>query len=208
MDNDLEFLCVQFKKEVGVQGAIVTWLVLSSLGAAPVGKGFSPKRAVFDFGEPRSERRWVAVNDGVMGGVSEGRLRATGDGTVAFEGNLSLANNGGFASVRSRAQRVDLSQGSGLSLLVRGDGRRYKLGLKNDAFPDGVTYRAAFETEPGEWRTIRLRFADFVPSYRGRIVRDARPLDLARVASFDLMISDKQAGPFRLELSRIEAFED
>jgi len=39
------------------------------------------------------------VNDGVMGGVSDGRFRVTERQTLEFYGTLSLENNGGFASV-------------------------------------------------------------------------------------------------------------
>ena len=42
---------------------------------------------------------WRAVNDSVMGGVSMGRMVKAED-TLRFDGELSLENNGGFASVR------------------------------------------------------------------------------------------------------------
>ena len=41
------------------------------------------------------------MNDGVMGGVSDGRFRVTERQTLEFYGTLSLENNGGFASVSS-----------------------------------------------------------------------------------------------------------
>jgi hypothetical protein len=39
-----------------------------------------------------------------MGGVSEGKLKITDAKTLDFFGNLSLKNNGGFASVRTKAK--------------------------------------------------------------------------------------------------------
>ena len=45
---------------------------------------------------------WYAVNDNVMGGVSRGFFAVTENETGAFTGQLSLQNNGGFSSVRTR----------------------------------------------------------------------------------------------------------
>ncbi|MBM4058506.1 MAG: hypothetical protein FJ275_09770, partial [Planctomycetes bacterium] len=56
-------------------------------------------RTLLDFPGPEAARQWQAVNDGVMGGVSDGRFRITDEGTLQFFGTLSLENNGGFASV-------------------------------------------------------------------------------------------------------------
>ena len=49
---------------------------------------------------PRLEE-WVVVNDGVMGGLSEGRVDADA-GYLVFNGTLNT-RGGGFASVRSRS---------------------------------------------------------------------------------------------------------
>ena len=57
-------------------------------------------KVIIDFRTPDSGY-WTIVNDGVMGGVSDGRFRITADQTMEFFGTLSLENNGGFASVRS-----------------------------------------------------------------------------------------------------------
>lgn len=159
---------------------------------------------LFDFGQPRSVGEWGAINDGVMGGLSTGGLRPTQQGTAVFTGVVSLENNGGFASVRSIPGEYDLSGYQGLSVRVRGDGRTYKLNLKTDRSFDGVLYRVPFETLDGEWQTIELPFSDFLPTFRGRVLREATPLDLSRVASVGLMISDKQDGPFRLEVAWIK----
>ena len=56
-------------------------------------------RTLFDFAKPDAAQAWQPVNDGVMGGVSDGRFRITDRGTMEFLGTLSLENNGGFASV-------------------------------------------------------------------------------------------------------------
>jgi NADH dehydrogenase [ubiquinone] 1 alpha subcomplex assembly factor 1 len=86
---------------------------------------------------------------------------------------------------------------------VRGDGKRYKLNLRTSDGFDGVVYQAAFETQPGAWLTAELPLSDFAPRLRGRPASGM--LDRAHVSSLGLLISDRQAGPFRLEVEPIAA---
>lgn len=160
---------------------------------------------LFDFSDPRSARRFSAVDDRVMGGVSQSALRA-GDGVAAFAGDLSTEQNGGFASVRSEPAPVDLAGYAGIALRVRGDGRTYKLRIRTDRRRDGVSYQAAFATTDGVWTTVRLPFASFHPTYRGVAQPEAGPLDAAAVQSFGLLVADEQVGAFRLELGWMRAF--
>ena len=53
-----------------------------------------------DFGKIKDSKRWNIINDGVMGGLSEGKTWTTDD-SVTFQGTVSLENNGGFSSYRS-----------------------------------------------------------------------------------------------------------
>ena len=69
-------------------------------------------------------KNWMAVNDGVMGGVSRSRPEVSSRDTLVFTGNLSLENNGGFASVRHVSEPFELDQGAGVLLRVKGDGKK------------------------------------------------------------------------------------
>ena len=140
---------------------------------------------------------WGSLDDGVMGGVSVSRLeRAEGAGesggaALLFQGVISTANSGGFASVRNRdfSPPVDCSSFSGLALKVKGDGQRYKLYLRTDAGWDAVAYGASFDTRAGEWQTIQLPWSDFKPIFRARTVTNAKPLDMGCIRSLQLMLS-------------------
>lgn len=44
-----------------------------------------------------------------------------------------------------------------------------------------------------------------MPSLRGRVLTDVPALDPAKVVSVGFLISDKQAGPFKLEVAWIKA---
>lgn len=55
---------------------------------------------IHNFDNPGSTQDWHPINDGVMGGVSTSRLTFDLAGHAVFEGDVSLQNGGGFASVR------------------------------------------------------------------------------------------------------------
>ena len=151
--------------------------------------------------------RWTSVNDVVMGGLSRSELVLTSRGTALFRGNVSLENYGGFASVRTSPYPYRLGGSEGVVLRVRGDGQRYQLRFRTDANWDGVAYQAGFDTVPDDWRLIRIRFADCTPIFRGRRVPDAPSLDGRLIQQIGLLIADKQAGPFQLEIDWIKAYK-
>lgn len=151
--------------------------------------------------------RWDVVNDVVMGGVSTGRAAPLDGGGVRFEGELSLDNNGGFASIRSARAALPLAGAEGLRVTVLGDGRVWQLTLRRSDVPiRGGSYRAAIETTAGEVTTHELAWADFQATSFGRPIPGAPPLSagLDRVVSIGLLVADKQPGPFAIELRSVE----
>jgi hypothetical protein len=192
-----------------VTAICLTLLVLTTSAAmtdaAPGRPGEEFTMSLIDFAAPEMSA-WRPVHDGVMGGVSRGGIAATTEGTALFTGDLSLDNPGGFASVRRRIDGSALADQDGLALRVRGDGRSYQLRLRTDDRFDGAAYRAEFPTEEGRWQTVRLPFASFEPTFRGRILRDAPPLAPGRVRQIAFMLADKQAGPFDLEIAWIAVY--
>lgn len=149
---------------------------------------------------------WRIVDDGVMGGLSKGRVSFTDEGTMRFEGTLSLENNGGFSSVRTGTIALDLGKASGLKLRVRGDGRTYQLRLSTDARYRGmeVSFRAEFPTVADEWTEVMIPFTAFTGGWRGRDLPD-QTLDPAKIARLGLLLGDKKPGPFSLEVDWIRA---
>ncbi len=163
------------------------------------GDAMSQSQNLIDFTDA-DRSQWYVINDGVMGGISQSVIRKTTRQTAVFAGDLSLENNGGFASVRADVGNQDLSAYSGLEIRVRGDGRTYQLRLRtNDGF-DGVAYRAYFDTRDGEWLETTIPFSEFVPTFRGRTLGDQPPLDLSRIQQVAFMLSDKKPGAFSLEI--------
>jgi NADH dehydrogenase [ubiquinone] 1 alpha subcomplex assembly factor 1 len=158
---------------------------------------------LFDFSDPASVASWSPIDDGVMGGVSQSRLRHDTAGHAVFAGHVSFENNGGFASVRCRPGDLGRQDVVAYLLHVLGDGKRYKLNLRTDDGFDGVNYQARFDPPAGAWTSCRLASADFLPTWRGKPVADAPPLDTARVRQIGLMIADRQEGSFRLAVRSI-----
>lgn len=153
---------------------------------------------------PDSPGHWYAIGDTVMGGISAGRMSYDPQAHCVFSGVVSLAHGGGFASVRSPVTAAVGSSGETFLLTVRGDGKRYKFSVRTHADVDGVSYQAAFEPPTGEWTLVRLAAADFVPTWRGRIVDNAATLKPSCVRQIGLLIADRQAGAFRLEVRAVE----
>jgi hypothetical protein len=156
-----------------------------------------------DFSRPDAAAAWVAIDDGVMGGCSNSRLYAVpGDGAV-FAGVVSLEQNGGFASVRASVPAAGRAGVTHYVLQVLGDGKRYKLALREDQRFDGVSWQAGFQPPAGQWQEVRLPLADFVPMFRGRVLSAPGGLEPENVRQVGLVIADRQAGPFVLGLRTI-----
>jgi monofunctional biosynthetic peptidoglycan transglycosylase len=160
-------------------------------------------RVLFDFRQPDAAKSWVNVNDGVMGGVSDGRFKITDDTTMEFYGTLSLENNGGFTSVRSRPTNVKLKAGDSLAVRVRGDGREYSMSLYVPRDTGRYSFRQTFKTKKDEWIEVGLPVEKFFATWRGRVFQNQK-LDPNKVNSVGFHLGDKKAGPFKLEVDWIK----
>lgn len=174
-------------------------------GSVPDGQSTdSATASLFEF-DRGVAGEWIIVNDDVMGGLSSSRFEDNEEGFATFEGELSLENNGGFASVRALAPEGVLADRSALVLRVRGDGRTYQVRLRTDRRFDGIAYMAEFATVEGEWQEVRTPLSDFQPTFRGRRPAGAQPLSPAKVQQIGLLLADKRPGAFRLDVDWIRA---
>lgn len=175
-------------------------------------------RPLFDFSQPSLDLKeiWGALDDVVMGGVSQSSFRL-GDGVAYFSGTVSTANSGGFASVRTRnlAPALNLSEFEGIELRLKGDGQRYKFMLRTESQWDGVAYSRSFDTQAGEWITVRIPFSELIAVFRARTVPN-RPIDPSGVCAMQLMLSkfeydgalnpQFEPGLFQLQVASIRAY--
>lgn len=155
----------------------------------------------------RGSAGWRTVVDGVMGGLSTGRVATVEDGVLRFSGNLRLENNGGFSQLRTAVDGQRFSGADGVEVEVRGDGRTYKfdIRLSNVRMMAGA-YQQDFITKDGQWTTIRLPFDEFRLYSFGRAVPGAPDLTPANIESIGFTLSDKQPGSFELDVRAIRSY--
>ena len=157
-------------------------------------------RPLLNFTGPDAVQQWQAVNDGVMGGVSDGRFRLTEDKTLEFFGALSLENNGGFASVRTKPMDLDIKAGDTIVVRVKGDGRDYVLNIYTKSRRIAFSYRASLPTRKNVWTEVRVPVQDFIPTAFGRRVQGMGPVEPDQINGLGFMLSDKKAGPFQMQV--------
>ncbi|MEM1375019.1 MAG: CIA30 family protein [Pseudomonadota bacterium] len=133
------------------------WVITG--GAAMAG----PEDILFENFTGDASTRWAYVQDGVMGGVSQGQARLE-DGTLTLVGTVSTANNGGFIQVRQRNFPAWPATARGLRLSVQGNGENYYVFLRTPELARVFySYRAEFSTGP-DWAEVDLPFARFAAS--------------------------------------------
>ena len=81
---------------------VIQWTLLLVLGAGMLIEGAlgDQQKVLVDFGKKNSAVKMGITDDGVMDGLSKGKVELTSRGTAMFSGTLSLENNGGFSSLR------------------------------------------------------------------------------------------------------------
>lgn len=171
---------------------------------------------------------WQALNDTVMGGRSSGHCTVGAEG-LRFDGEV-VEQGGGFVSVRSPlfSPPLDLSGATGLELVVRGEGRRFKLAVAcadgmaglTELIPGGLRWVKEFGTAEEGLSQVVIPFAELIPSVRARPLGSLPmglplrfdPSRLTRLQLLHSRFSDDggpnpgfRPGPIHLELHGIHA---
>lgn len=177
------------------------------------------EKLIFDFANPSADLKaiWGAVDDVVMGGVSESEIKFI-DNMAVFTGNVSTQNSGGFASVRTKNidPPFNLSKYEGIEVRVKGDGQRYKFLARTESKWDGVAYSYSFDTVNNSWIDVRIPFNQLVPVFRAKTLDTKESIATENICSLQLMLSkfeyDGQLNPkftpgrFALEVESIKAY--
>ncbi len=157
---------------------------------------------LFEFSTEKSVLNWYPQNDTVMGGVSNSQMQFKKTGIACFSGNVSLENNGGFAQVKYDKTSFNLNNHKELELRVKGDNKMYQLRLQTDA--ERISYAQSFYAA-SDWTSVKLAFAGFEATFRGRDVANAPALNLADIRTISFLLSDKQEGHFELLIDNVKA---
>lgn len=156
-------------------------------------------KLIYDF-TSSSGTDWQVVNDGVMGGLSEGMFTANEEGHGVFKGKVSLENNGGFTSIRKSVSYKLSNESKSIVLRLKGDGKRYQFRIKK-SLSDRHSYIQYFETD-GTWQKVELKLADFYPSWRGRTL-DMPNFEANTIKELRFLIANKKPQDFELEIDYI-----
>jgi hypothetical protein len=112
---------------------------------------------------------WRLITDGVMGGVSDGRLLVDVEedqGCLRLQGDVKLDNNGGFVQAAldlTRSTPRKLRDYAGLMVYAYGNDEQYNVHLRTqDNWLPWQSYRATFTATP-EWKKFYLPFTEFKP---------------------------------------------
>ena len=155
---------------------------------------------LFDFSETEDWSGWNIENDVVMGGRSYSQLERSREGNAIFKGEVSLENNGGFASVQYHFPSRDIKGYEKAVLTIKGDGKKYQFRLKEN-LRDRASYIYEFETT-GDWQTVEIPLNEMKPVYRGRTLNMPN-FSSSSIQEIRFLIGNKKPQDFRLEIDKI-----
>lgn len=176
---------------------------------------FCENRILFGAGMPWW--KWKIICDKPMDMPTKASFREHECGHATFRGklrdNLPYANMDGWAMAKSAETLLDLSANDGLSIPVRGDGKKYHCILTSANTEHGsIEYVAEISAKPSanKWRVLELKWSNFVPCFRGGKyaglqVHQVPPVDPSAITSIGFGVGDRQWGTFVLEIEHIKA---
>jgi hypothetical protein len=152
-------------------------------------------KEIYTFSSQSIIKEWRPVNDDVMGGISKSSLRITSAGHGQFSGHVSLANNGGFASIQLNTTIQRTEEQKFIVLRVKGDGKNYEFRLKG-SISQSESYVHPFSTS-GEWENIKLAISEFYPQFRGSKL-NIPTFNFNNITQLSFLIANKQDEDFEL----------
>ncbi len=153
-----------------------------------------------DFNSESTLESWFTVDDVVMGGRSNSSFEINEQGNAVFSGNVSLDNNGGFASLRYVFQKLDMGSFKTIAIRLKGDGLRYQFRVKSSR-TERHSYIYYFDTS-GSWQWIEIPLSEMYPSWRGRRLNDPN-YPAQKLEEIGILIGNKKPEAFKLEIDKI-----
>jgi NADH dehydrogenase [ubiquinone] 1 alpha subcomplex assembly factor 1 len=147
---------------------------------------------------------WVVLSDNVMGGITTSNL-AYADDALILTGDVSLANYGGFSSVKTRFNRFDLSPYKGLKIRYKASNQSFAFTLENSKNWTRPNYKGALpKSSVNAWTEATIAFKDFAEYQIGEPTGDKLdPAILTSIVRLGIITTEKKEGPFSLEVDYI-----
>lgn len=160
-----------------------------------------PAKTIYNFNKNSNFEDWTVVDDVVMGGQSAGNYYLSSEGFGVFEGNISLANNGGFSSVRHNLNVAGIKSFNKIILTLKGDAKDYQFRIKSN-LSERHSYISSFHTS-GELQKIEISLEDMYPVFRGQKL-DLPNFSDDSIQEITFLIGNKENESFKLILDKIE----
>jgi len=174
---------------------VMTFLISSA--------NFAQDKMTLDFGYEKVGQNWRVINDGVMGGLSQGSAVLT-ENSIQFTGDISLKNNGGFSSLKAPFAKVDLSTYSGFKIRYRQQG--HPVAMTFEWHPRFYRYyhKVLLPETNNTWNTVTIPFKS-VKQYRLGTTngKSISTQDLQKIIRLGFIASEKQESTFDFEVDYI-----
>lgn len=165
---------------------------------------------VEDFGDEAVDR-WRVINDGVMGGLSEGTLRFSG-GVATFSGTINT-NGGGFSMIRTNIFRDGATLAESLEgaeyLRIRtrsANGRGYELTLQDSTTNTAIMHFADLAVSADSaWEEPLVPLTNLDARAFGTDRPTLPAFQLSEISTLGVILADGLDGPFSIALDRIDA---
>lgn len=155
---------------------------------------------IFDFNNKSELKNWRVINDTVMGGESSGSIQLSSDGHGVFKGEVSLANNGGFSSLRYNFNKIKVNNYTKVILKIKGDNKNYQFRIKSKS-SNYFSYINSFSTN-GNWQEVEILLNDMYPSFRG-LKLDKANFSEDYIEEVAFLIGNKNNEDFELLIDQI-----
>ena len=161
----------------------------------------------FDFGNGKNGQEWRVVNDGVMGGLSRGKVEFT-ENSFIFSGSVSLENNGGFTSFRSPYGRYDLSEYDKVEIKYRSEGMDCALSFDQNSRFWRPNHKMPIPATDNIWMTLTTNLYELSEYQMGRMTGAQMSENDARQTNrLGLITDSKKQGSFSLEIDYIKLYK-
>lgn len=161
---------------------------------------------LIDFGSNKSGTDWMIINDGVMGGLSKGKVEFT-QNSLLFTGTVSLENNGGFTSFRAPYQRIDLSKYKKVEVRYKSTGADCAISLDLDRRFWKPNYKIPIPLTKDNWMTINFNLFELSEFQMGRETGNQLSEEAARkVIRLGIITDSKKEVAFNLEVDYIRFY--
>jgi monofunctional biosynthetic peptidoglycan transglycosylase len=164
------------------------------------------KKQLLDFSDPRFGKDWRQVSDSLNGGGSQCELKTTARGSCIFEGHVYLKGGVGYAIIQSEVGDYDLGGCRGLVVRLRGDGKVYTIGLKDNDDLGGLEYRAPVSSADGARIEVWIPFDECEAVEFDMPVENPRPLRARDIRQVSLMVLGNQEGGFRVDIEEVAGY--